>query len=378
LSRLCLGIDASRSFGAQRTGTEHYATEITRRILSSGRYDCRLYFREAPREAPPGGAEAHILPARRLWTHRRLAAELRRRPPDLLFVPAHVLPIGCKVPAVVTVHDLGYEFYPRSHPLSRLAYLRWSTRRHAHLAAGILVDAGPTRDALVARYGADPERIDVVHLAADPDFAPAAPEAIAALRHQLSLPESAPYLLHVGTIQPRKNLERLLRAFAQLLAIEPELRLILAGAIGWGAAADRLREEAHALGIGDRLLLPGYLPRDQLPVLYSGATALVLPSLYEGFGLPMVEAMACGTAVACSEGSCLTEVAGEAALLFDPLDEAAIAEALRRMMVDTPLRRGLEAAGLARAAEFSWDRAAEETMRVLDRVGGAADSAARK
>lgn len=371
MTRLRLGIDASRSFGPQRTGTEHYATEITRRILTSGRYDCRLYFREAPSEAPPGEAELRILPARRLWTHRRLAAELRRRPPDLLFVPAHVLPIGCRVPAVVTVHDLGYEFFPESHPASRLAYLRWSTRRHARLAAGILVDAGPTREALVARYGADPARIDVVHLAADADFAPAAPEAIAALRQQLDLPESARYLLHVGTIQPRKNLERLLRAFAQLLEFEPELRLILAGASGWGAEAEGLRAQAGELGLGDRLLLPGYLPRDQLPALYSGAEAFVLPSLYEGFGLPLVEAMACGTAVACSDGSCLPEVAGDAALYFDPLDEMGMAELLQRLLVDEPLRRKLEAAGLARAAEFSWDRAAEETMRVLDRVGRA-------
>ncbi len=367
---MILGIDASRSFGPRPTGTEHYASQVTRGIVRRGRHRCRLYCRQMPID-PPDGAEIRLLPARRLWTHRRLASELRRHPPDLLFVPAHVLPLPCPVPAVVTVHDLGYEHFPAAHPLTRRLYLRWSTRRHARIAAGILADSAATRDDLVALYGARPERIRVVHLAADEIFRPAGPAEVAAIRARLGLPADARYLLHVGTLQPRKNLGRLLRAFSSIAPEDPELHLVLAGMPGWGGSD--WAGDLERLGLSDRIHLPGYLPREQLPALYSGALALVLPSLFEGFGLPVLEAMACGTPVACADRSSLPEVAGDAALLFDPLDEAAIAAALRRLRDEAGLRRSLAQAGLLRAAEFSWQRCADETLDWLETVAAARD-----
>ncbi len=364
--RLTIGIDASRAFGPRQTGTERYATALIERLVAAGGHDYRLYFRDAPLASPPEGADIRVLPAPRLWTHTRLAAELWRHPPDLLFVPAHVLPLICRPRAVVTVHDLGYRMFPAAHPWSRRAYLDWTTRRHARRAAHLIADSAATRDDLVRHYAADPARITVVHLAVEPELRPAPPEAIAAVRAKLGLAPDQPYVLHVGTLQPRKNLPRLLEAFAVVAAGLPELCLILAGAAGWGKAD--LPARARRLGIAERVILPGYLPRSELPALYSGAQALVMPSSYEGFGLPVIEAMACGTAVACSDSSSLPEIAGGAALLFDPLDTAAIARALRRLIEDAELRSSLAKAGPARAATFTWDRCARETRAVLERA----------
>ena len=361
---MILGIDASRSFGARPTGTEHYATEVTRRICARTEHRVRLYLRQPPLERPPAEAELRILPAPRLWTHTRLAAELWARPPDLVFIPAHVMPLVCRPPAVVTVHDLGYERFPAAHPWSRRAYLRWSTRRHVRRAAHLLADSAATRDDLVALYAADPDRVSVVHLAADPDLRPAGVEAVAALRARLGLPTDAPYLLHLGTLQPRKNLGRLLDAFARLTAEHPEARLVLAGMRGWSDSD--LPARARRLGLEGRVHLPGYLPRGDLAALYSGAAGLALPSLYEGFGLTALEAMACGCPVACSDTSSLPEVVGEAALRFDPLDSAAIASALGRLLRDAGLRERLRQTGIARAAGFSWDRCAAESLAVLE------------
>ncbi|MCB0216319.1 MAG: glycosyltransferase family 4 protein [Caldilineae bacterium] len=361
---MILGIDASRSFGARPTGTEHYATEVTRRIAERSEHRVRLYFRQPPVEPTPERAELRILPAPRLWTHTRLAAELWARPPDLVFIPAHVMPVICRPPAVVTVHDLGYERFPSAHPWSRRAYLRWSTRRHLRHAARLLADSAATRDDLVALYGADPERIHVVHLAADPDLRPADGAAVDALRTRLGLPLAAPYLLHLGTLQPRKNLGRLLEAIASLVADHPTVQLVLAGMPGWSES--ELPDRARRLGLVGRVHLPGYLPREDLAALYSGAVGLALPSLYEGFGLTALEAMACGCPVACSDSSSLPEVVGEAALRFDPLDSQDIARALGRLLDDAELRDRLRRAGIARAAGFSWDRCAAESLAVLE------------
>lgn len=361
-----IGIDASRSFGLRRTGTEHYATEVTRQLIRLAPGRLRLYFRGAPAEPPPPGAEALVLPAPRLWTHLRLGAEVALRPPAVLFVPAHVMPLACRPPAVVTVHDLGYEAFPMAHRALDRAYLRWTTRRHVRRAACLLADSSATRADLVRLYGADPERVRVVLLAPDDDLRPPEPEQVLLARAAAGLPPEGPYLLHVGTQQPRKNLRRLLEAFAAASDGRPELRLVLAGMPGWGD--EGLAERARALGLVERVHLPGYFPRDLLAGLYGGATALVMPSLYEGFGLPVVEAMACGTPVLCSGTSSLPEAAGGAAILVDPLDVGAIALGIRRLVDDDELRAVLRGRGHARVAQLSWEASARQVLAILEKV----------
>lgn len=362
------GIDASRSFGSRRTGTEQYATAMTRELIALAPGRCRLYFRRPPTEPPPPGAVLRILPAPRLWTHLRLGPELALRPPGLVFIPAHVMPLVCRPPAVVTVHDLGYEHLPWAHPWRSRAYLRWSTARHVRLAARLVADSEATRKDLIQRYGADPDKVRTVLLAPGPGLAPPDPAARASARAALGLPPATPYLLHVGTLQPRKNLPRLLESFSLLASAWPELRLVLAGMPGWGR--ENLAARMARLGIADRVLVPGFMEPHLMAGLYGEALALVMPSLYEGFGLPVVEAMACGIPVVCSRTSSLPEAAGGAALLVDPSDSSDIAAAVARLLQSPDLRADLVARGLRRAAELSWSSSARQVLEVFEEVLG--------
>jgi glycosyltransferase involved in cell wall biosynthesis len=357
-----VGLDASRAFAERPTGTERYSAEVLRRLVARGRFRYRLYCRDEAPE-PPAGADLRRFGPRRLWTHLGLGPELRRSPPDLVFVPAHVLPLGRHPPAVVTVHDLGYRRYPAAHTRRQRAYLEWSTRRHARRATRLIADSVATASDLARDYGADPARIRVVPLGVAESLAPAPPPAVAAARAWAGLPAGARYFLHVGTRQPRKNLGRLVRAFAPLAVAHPDLVLVLAGDYGWGP--DEAVLAAAALGLGHRVRVLGYAPEDQLAGLYSGAEALLLPSLYEGFGLTALEAMACGTAVLASTAGSLPEVVGSAALGFDPLDEEALAGALARLLDEPALAAALVEAGLERAAAFTWERTAAATEAVL-------------
>jgi glycosyltransferase involved in cell wall biosynthesis len=198
------------------------------------------------------------------------------------------------------------------------------------------------------------------------------PHRLAAVRNRYGL--QGPYLLYVGTLHPRKNLVRLVQAFARLPALlsaagrpTPGLQLVLAGRKGW--LYDDIFAQVRRLDLEDRVILTGYVPDEDLPALLSAARAFVFPSLYEGFGLPVVEAMACGTPVVCANTSSLPEVAGDAALLVDPLDEGAIAAALARLLSDDDLHRELVDRGFRQAARFSWQRCAREALAVLEEVG---------
>lgn len=365
--RLFVGIDASRGFGARPTGTETYTTEVVRALAASDRFRLRLYTRSAVSDTPDG-VEVSQLGPRRLWTHVGLGWEVVRRPPDVLFVPAHVLPMLTHPPAAVTVHDLGHKAFPEAHTRAQVVYLEWSMRRHARKAARLIADSQATKRDLENWYGVPPDRIAVAPLGVAARFRPAAPPAIEEARRALGLPVGRRYVLHVGTLQPRKNLLRLVRAFATMAAGESDLDLVLAGAPGWGH--DDPAAEARRHGLGDRVRVVGYLDAALLPGAYSGAVATALPSLYEGFGLTAAESMACGTPVAGSSTSSVPEVIGAAGLLFDPLDVAAMATALVRLSNDAALRNGLARAALERAPEFSWNRCAAAVAAALEQAAG--------
>jgi glycosyltransferase involved in cell wall biosynthesis len=373
---MIIGIDASRTTAARRTGTENYSFHLIRELLALGEVDrFRLYFNQAPRPGLlPGGADWRVLPFPRLWTHVRLSWEMLVQPPDLLFVPSHVLPLIHPRRSVVTVHDMGYHYYPEAHTLFQNLYLRWSTRYNARTATRVLADSEATQQDLMYYYRIPEARIRVVYPGRDESLAPVcAPMTLADVRARLGLSNS--YLLYVGTLHPRKNLVRLIQAFASFLNSPPgtlqsalsNLQLVLAGQKGW--LYDEILAQIRKLGLTDRVVLTGYVPEADLPGLLSGALAFVFPSLYEGFGLPVLEAMACGTPVICSNVSSLPEVAGEAALLVDPLDTEALAEAIGRIVADEGLRRTLVEQGFQQAQKFSWRRCARETLQVLEDVG---------
>jgi glycosyltransferase involved in cell wall biosynthesis len=355
-----IGIDASRATVAQRTGTEHYARRLIEQLLKhAGAHAFRLYYREPPPGPPSAQVEQRVIPFPRMWTHVRLSWELltRRPRPAVLFVPAHVLPLIHPLPSVVTVHDLGYRRFPNAHPPRQRRYLDWSTGFSARRATHLLADSQATRRDLAEFYGVPPGKVTVVY--------PGGPEGLARVdpapvrqRHRLP----AEYVLHVGTLQPRKNLARLIEAVASLRARRPALGLVLAGRPGWLAEPLLALARAHA----DFVHLLDYVPQADLAGLYSGARVFAFPSLYEGFGFPILEAMACGTPVVCSNTSSLPELAGEAALLVDPLDPAALAAALEHVLTDAALAAELAARGPAQARQFTWEAAASRTLAVLE------------
>jgi glycosyltransferase involved in cell wall biosynthesis len=267
---------------------------------------------------------------------------------------------------IVTFYDL----LPLSHPVHYPA-AEWVERfrrdapQAARQADAIIAISHYTKAELIRLLSVPPEQITVVHLGVDPVFQPGSPEDVAALRRRLGLPR--PYFLFVGTAEPRKNLPHLLEAVARCQAAGLKgMDLVLAGTRSWGTAAAQTR--VAELGMEDMVRFPGYVAERDLPALYSGAEAFVLPSLTEGFGMPLLEAMACGTPVVGSRTTSIPEVVGDAGLLFDPEDVEDLASALTRVVTDSALRVALVARGRARAAQFSWERTAKETLAVYEAV----------
>ncbi len=362
---MLIGIDASRAVVARRTGTENYSLQVIRGLVAAGAgHRFRLYLREpALKGLLPHGPEVEhvLLGPRRLWTHLGLSREMLRRPPDVLFVPAHVVPLAHPPATVVTVHDLGYRFFPRQHTAASRLYLDASTRFSCHAARRVVADSRATSRDLQQQYGVPASKIAVVYPGLDGTLARAGDAAQKAVRERYQLPR--PFVLYVGTIQPRKNLARLAEAFARLPDACAGIDLVLAGRPGW--LTDEIQACVRALGLEDRVRFPGYVPQEDLAALLSAAECFVMPSLYEGFGLPVLEAMACGTPVICSSAGSLPEVVGDAALQFAPFDLDGLAAALARLLADPGLRREMVARGHARTRAFSWERTACEVLDTL-------------
>ncbi len=358
-----VGIDASRAVSPWPTGTETYSLRLIQALLSqSPPWRVRLYFRRMP----PGDlfprAELRIIPFPRLWTHIRLSGEMAFHPPDLLFVPAHVLPLVHPRRSLVTVHDLGYRYFPQAHPRFQRVYLDLSTRWNVRAAAHILADSETTRNDLVQIYGTPPAKVTVAYPGYDESLTPVRdPAVLAAVRERYGIPGE--YFLYLGTLQPRKNLSRLVRAFSFL---PTQATLVLAGRWGW--RTDDLFVLIHRLGLEGCVLCPGYVrPEDRAPLL-SGALAFVFPSLYEGFGLPILEAQACGCPVICSNTSSLPEVAGDTALQVSPEDVIGLSDAMALLEYDPDLRRELAERGFANLRRFSWERCARTVLEVMERL----------
>lgn len=369
---MLIGIDASRALRARRTGTERYSLEIIRHLLTApaaAEHTWRLYVDGPPAPAwlaSLAPAEVCILPPRRLWTHRALAGEVVRRPPDVLFVPAHVVPFVLPAtrlpPCVVTVHDLGYHVYPAMHPRRQRLYLEASTRWSVAAATQVIAVSQATREDLASFYRTPAAKVAVVHEAAPPPVT-VDPAALANMRDRYALHRS--YALFVGTLQPRKNVQRLAQAFAALARSgNADFDLVLAGGPGW--LSDDLVAGLDALAADCRLRRLGYVPDDDLPALYAGARMFCFPSLYEGFGLPVLEAQSYGAPVMTANRSALPEIAGDAALYVDPTDVDAIAAAMLRLSQDEALRHELIGAGYENVKRFSWTQAAAATLAVLE------------
>lgn len=359
-----LGIDASRAVSNAPTGTEYYSRALIDALPEPGsEFAFRLYTRGIPPQnffPRTDNYEIRTMPFPRLWTHLRLSYEMLTQPPDALFVPAHVLPLIHPRNSIVTVHDLGYKFFPDAHPPLQRAYLDFSTRWNVKRARVVIADSYATRADIVKFYRAPPEKIRVVYPAYNARVFKPARDANQILRVREKYGLTAPYLISVGTLQPRKNYARLIEASA---ALPEEYSVVIVGKKGW--LDDSIFERTRELNMTGRVKFLDYVPMEDLPALYAGARCAVLASLYEGFGFPAPEAQACETPLVCSNASSLPEAAGDGALYFDPRDVRAMTRAMEMVLQDDTLREQLIARGRENVKRFSWTRAAQEILEIV-------------
>lgn len=365
-----IGIDASRATVGQRTGTEAYAFFLIEALLPLAverGHVVHLYFNESPAVGlfPAGRSiHHHILPFPRLWTHIRLAAHLHRTRPDVFFTPAHVIPFSYRGASVATVHDLGYHYFPEAHTPSQVAYLKWSTRHNVRRSRIVLADSRATKRDLVKFYGVDGGKVVVVYPGRDMTLHPITdPPTLAAVQQKYNL--TPPYLLYLGTLQPRKNLVRLIEAY---VASGVPHQLVLAGKMGWRSQPILEAIAQLPSDIAQKIHLPGFVSDSDKSALLSGATALLYPSLYEGFGFPIIEAQACGTPVVTAMNSSLGEAAGDAALQVPAVDTDALTGAIRQITQDVALRDKLVQRGIVNCQRFDWQIAAEQVLAQLEQA----------
>jgi glycosyltransferase involved in cell wall biosynthesis len=275
---------------------------------------------------------------------------------DLLHGLALVGPLLITRPFVLTIHDLSFLHYPQSFRGAKRLYLKLFTRLSVQRAQRVIAASESTRSDLMQQYGIPADRVDRVYYGLDQQFHPLPPGEVAAFRVQNGLPDR--FMLFVGTLEPRKNVARLVEAYARLPQDRPPLYIV--GGKGW--LCDDIFARVEALHLGDEFRFAGYVPGQELPWWYNAAELFVYPSLYEGFGLPPLEAMACGTPVVTSGVSSLPEVVGPAGVTVDPTDIDALAGAISQILADGELRQRMRTDGLAQAGKFSWQEAARQTV----------------
>ncbi len=368
-----IAIDA-HSVGAQLAGNESYAVNLIEGLAEIDETNLYTLYVTKPAAIDRFTDRWPNFKVRQTLPHTplvriplTLSAELRRHPVDVLHVQFTAPPFA-PCPVVTTIHDLSFEHLPETFKRRSRAQLRLTVRRTARKAALILTLSEFSRRDIIETYAVDPERVIVTPAAAPAPFKPIVDETeLEKIRERYGI--GANYLLSLGSIQPRKNLTRLIEAFQWLRKSRPDdqpPQLVIAGKRGW--LDDEVFRAAQQDGLNESVKFIGYVPEEDLPALYSGAMCFVYPSYFEGFGLPVLEAMQCGAPVIAGNQTSLPEVAGDAALLFDPFDTRALGEAMARVIDHPGYRAELRARGLSRAAEFSWIATARLTLKAYESV----------
>lgn len=363
-SPLRIGINAhllSGEAGYRRAGIHQYVAQVLRHLPVEDGMEYVVFTRHEADFLQRAGLTAvsttwptEKRSIRIAWEQTVWPWQARQRRLDLLHSMAFVTPFFSPCPAVITVYDLSFLHFPDSFPASQRWYLTTQTRRSCRRARRVIAISESGRQDVHRFFSVPLSQIDVVYPGVDGMYRPYPADEVARFRAEKGYGR---YLLHVGTLQPRKNIPTLLEAFARLEATD--LSLVLIGGKGW--LYDEIFARVQALGLTGRVHFPGYVPDAELPLWYNAAELLALPSLYEGFGMPAVEAMACGTPVVAANSSSLPEAVGEAGLLFEPLAVAELAARLTAVCHDPQLSATMRARGLTHAAQFSWERAGRET-----------------
>jgi len=366
-----IGFDGTPLLG-QRSGVGHYTGRLLAYLVQQHPEWEYTLFSNRPFE-PLEAELARTLPlvnnfgfSRFVWMQLMLPRIIQQSQPDLCHFPNNTAPLCQSRPSVITIHDASLFLHSRHHPRSRLLALRLLQPHVARRATAVITVSHHARQDLIRVLQLPAEKIHVIHEAAPAGFQPLVdPIQRRQLRARYHLPEQ--FVLFVGTMEPRKNLKRLIRAIAQLRRRGCATHLVLAGPNGW-LINGSLEKEIETLDLRDAVQNLGYVPQEDLPGIYSLATVFAFPSLYEGFGLPPLEAMACGTPVLTSSDSAMAEICGEAACLVDPHQEEAIAAGLACLLAEPERREHLRQRGLAQARQYSWERTAQETAVVYEKV----------
>lgn len=298
------------------------------------------------------------------WEQLYAPLLLKTNGADLFHGVLNVAPYHSPVPTIITIHDLAFIRFPQTFRAHNRTYLDLATRTSARRARCILTVSEHTRREVVDILGVPAERVIVTYDAARAHFQPPDPHHLAQFRQRKGLPDQ--FVLYVGTLEPRKNLTTLLEAYSHIVR-ESNVPLIVGGGKGW--LYESVFKRLEALGLRDHVQFVGYLEEEELPLWYAAATVFVFPSIYEGFGMPPLEAMACGTPVVTSNSSSLPEVVGDAGLMVPPTDAQALATAILRVLQNDDLRESLHRRGLQRARSFSWQKTAEITRKAYEQVG---------
>lgn len=367
----------SRQAGYRSAGIHSYIHQLVRHLPVADEHFRATVFTGQSRREEWGISNALDWHTSRWPTHRpwaRIAWEqlvqpwaLYRAGVHLLHAMAFVSPLVALVPAVITVHDLSFLRFPERFRLANRLYLSTMTRLSCQRARRIIAVSQATANEVVQLLGVPAERIDVVpHGVQHTRLCPLPPKQVAAFCRAKGLPER--FMLFLGTLEPRKNLTTLIKAFARTDAVRQGDKLVIAGGKGW--YYQEIFAHVERLGLEKAVLFPGFVSGDELALWYNAATVFVYPSLYEGFGMPLLEAMACGAPVIASQTSCMPEVVGDAGLLVSPHDVAELADSLDRLLASAELRSDLGQRGRARAAAYTWEATAQATIASYRRALG--------
>jgi glycosyltransferase involved in cell wall biosynthesis len=365
-----IGFDVTALAFGYHSGVGRYTRQLLAALID--RHDGHRYALLANKPvtgALPSGAIDRIQrrTVNRTWWLQFVAPRtIAQLQPEVCHFTNVVAPLNAPCPIVVTIHDAAILMNPQWQPLKSLLAVRAFLPQVARRADAIITVSHSARRDLISYLRLPPEKVRVVYEAAAPHYRPIE-NATEIDRVQRHYELHKPFALYVGTIEPRKNLDRLVQAFARVQTIDRDQQLILIGQQGWKYQA--VLKQIEDLGLQNRVRLLGYVPDEDLPAIYTLANFSVYPSLYEGFGLPIIESMACGTPVLTSDRSSMAELGADAALLIDPLQVDSLADGWQRLLTDAALHAKLRAAGLRRAAEFSWSRAAAETVEVYASIG---------
>lgn len=364
-----IGIDASRAIKAQKTGTEWYSQEIIKalsKIDHANKY--LLYSPNGPDKkfTDSLGHNFHwkIMPFPKLWSQIRLSWELitHNPKPDVIFEPAHTVPVVHTKNMVVTIHDLGFRYYPELYTNFERKYHSFSAKFSATHAKHIIAVSEYTKKDILRHYPINPEKITVVHHGYDPSiFKPATEkDELRIVNYELGVKK--PYILFIGRLEHKKNLQGMLDTY-RLLKKDPNFKhqLVLAGKPGYGyEQAIKLKTEG--------IIETGYLDQQTYATLLKNADLFFFPSHFEGFGMPVLEAMACGIPVVASNSTSIPEVLGDAGILVDQKKPFEMAAAISKLIHSSKLKDNLKDRGLRRSKQFSWEKAAQQTLEVLTKV----------